>query len=282
MTGALRVATRWGISLVGATGLVYGLVQLAPGDASACGDAAEPIRFGAWWVRVLQLDLGRPCFGPAGTVGALVGPALARTLGLVAAATALGGSVAALAVWTGGRLGALGRGLLLVGSVPAFALAYGVATGLDAAAAPCLIRGGCPAWFPLQAHDSGLAFVVAAGVLGLGSGQIRAWLRRLEVEVRRALDADWVLFEVAGGEPRARVLARALAAPVGALAVDRAAAALAEAVVVEAVLGTRGLGTLTWEAARFRDLPVLLAAAAAWALSLAVLREVASGVGRSR
>lgn len=264
----------------GATALVHLLLGLAPGDSSACGDSAAPVGLLTWWAGALGGSLQPPCFGPAATVGGLLAPALLRTLGLVAAATLLGGLVSVLGLLIGWR--PVRTALRTAGAVPAFVLAYGAASLLDAWTAPCLARGDCPAWFPLQAHDSGLGFWVAAAVLGLGSGQIGAWTRGLRGELDRARRADWVVFELGCGQPEAAVMGRALAGPLAGLTVDRAVAALAEAVVVEAVVGTRGLGTLTWEAARFRDVTVLLAVTAVWALVLAVLRDGAAALGRLR
>ncbi len=265
-----------------ATFVVHSAIRYAPGDASACGDLSELPSFSSWWAGVLLLDLGRPCHGPAGTVLGLVGPALARTSALLSFALLLSGAVGAL-IARGGRLGAAARaGAAALGALPAFLLAYWAATAVNLSVASCREQGSCPTWFPLQEHASWLRFSVGAIVLALGSGAAVELGRGIGAEVARARRADWVLFARATGASTPRVLSRALFGPVFALLLNRAAALASGVVVVEVVLGLNGLGLVAWEATRFRDVPVLLAATLSFSLVLGGLRVVGGLVERRR
>ena len=269
------------IVTVGATFAVHRLVTAAPGAAGGCGDPAAPLRFVDWLASALRGDLGEPCFGPSITVAGLLGPALLRTLIQVGAAVSLmvvlALPVAVLALFRSGRIGS---GVLTTGSaltaIPGFVLAYWLATALNLSVADCRSgAGSCPAWFPLQSHDSSLSLAVAVFVLAVGGGAVVELGRDLAAEVERIRSLDWVVFARSTGRSLWSTVGRTLAAPVAAMILSRAASVVAGVVVVESVLGVRGLGMVTWEAARFRDLPVLLAATAAWALVLGGLRLLA-------
>lgn len=273
IAGALM---RLGTAVVGATAMVYALVVLSPGDASACGDLGAAPSYLSWLSHALVLDLGVPCFGPAGTVWGLMVPAALRTLGLVSAAMILAAAfavpLARLELSPRPAMRWLGAGLGSVGALPAFVWAYLGATGVNLAFADCMRHADCPDWFPVQSHDSWLRAALGAAVLAIGSGTAHDLARHAAAELERARRADWVLFARAAGQPPHKVLARALTGPLLVALLARAAIVLGGAVVVEGVLGLRGLGTLTWEAARFRDLQVLLGVTAAWAALLGLLR----------
>lgn len=258
----------------GATAFVYALVAWAPGSSAACGDLGPAQSFFGWWQSALTGDFGRPCFGASGSVIELVVPAALRTGGLVLGALALALTVALTLVQSRAHPGRLTLAALL--GLPTFVLAYWWATVVNVALAPCQLDDSCPAWFPLQAHDSWVAFASAVAVMALSGGTVAELARGISSEVRRTLQQDWVVYLRSTGAPLPRILWRALRGPVLALLMGRVVLLVATVVVVEIILGVRGLGSLTWEAARFRDVSVLLTTTLAWAGLLAGARGAAT------
>ena len=275
----MRALPRYLLSTLAAVWLVHVLLRTAPGDSSGCGDLHAAISFTQWLSSVVTDGFGRPCYGPEGSVLELVGWALLRTLGLIAVAAGIAWGLAVLvAGWCLRRrslVGSLALGALSgAGGVPAFLLAYWVASLMNQAFAGCQASAQCPGWFPLQAHDSWLRAGVGALVLAVGSGTLLDLSRDIALEVERVQRRDWVVFARSAGLSTWSVLGRALCLPLAGSLLAKVSTLFTEVVVVESVLGLRGLGTVTWEAARFRDMRVLLAASCVWAISLACVRLV--------
>lgn len=277
------------VLLVSSAGLI--LASLAPVDAGFAGDPAAiaeerrragldlPVleQYGRWLRRASRLDLGeslrfkRP-------VSALLGDAAINTalLGLTALvlATAIG---IPLGVFTGSRAGGLlvsaarGASLLLL-SVPPFITSLVL-----------LLAASRTGWLPAgglaPAGDTALATLgltlehLALPSLALAL-PLAASLERVQSRaLREALADPSLLAALARGIPRARVIwrhgLRLSLKPVLAIYGITVGTVLSGSFAVEIVMSWPGLGFLSWEALRSRDIFLVAGCAAAGSLCLA-------------
>jgi peptide/nickel transport system permease protein len=277
------------VLLVSSAGLI--LASLAPVDAGFAGDPAaiaeerrragldRPIheQYGHWLRRAVQLDLGeslrfkRP-------VSSLLGDAAINTalLGLTALvlATAIG---IPLGVFTGSRadglLASMARGTsLLLLSVPPFITSLVLL--LIASRTGWLPAGGLAPAGPTALATFGLTLQhLALPSLALAL-PIAASLERVQSRaMREALADPSLLAALARGIPRRRVIwrhgLRLSLTPVLAIYGITVGTVLSGSFVVEIVMSWPGLGVLSWEALRSRDIFLVAGCAAAGSLCLA-------------
>lgn len=252
-----------------------GVAEPAPADVAAVRteldlDRSVPARWAAWAFGAVRGDLGRSWRTGAPVVEAL-GPRLARTAALALAAACV---AVLLALATAPRAAAAAGGAgdrvfraatTLLASTPAFVLGLLLARWLGAGLGAFPTAGDAtPAHYVLPALTLGLLHAAApARVL---RGGLVAELRKPYAVAARARG-------LAEPDVVERHALRNAAAPFAAIAGLSVRGLLGGAVLVEAVFGFRGLGTLLADAVGARDVPTV----AACLLVLAVATVLVQG-----
>lgn len=266
-----------------ACAVVHRVLALAPGTQDVLP------RLDAWAAGVLTGDLGESTrYRIGASVTELLADTASESLIVVGLALAfsLGGAGLLSWIWHARgfvRLGAASRGsTYVISASPAFLLAYWVQIGVNVSVAHAVEAGWMdrPSWFPVPNDVGFVRYLLAAGVLAIGSGMLMEAARSLSAEVDRVLRADFVLFARAGGEPLYRHVVPSLLGPVASLTLNRLTALFGGAVIVEVVFNVPGLGRLTWDAALERDPSLLLGTTLLWALIYALGRLASEVVSR--
>lgn len=284
MTAVLRLGglMLWlALVVLASCGLVYGILQLAPGDESSLGAAASHRDFAGWIWSAARGDLGESSSYRAGAeVSELLRAAImasARLVGLALVLVVSGGMTLAW-MWHG-RSASVGANatrtiVYLVSSMPAFLLAYWAIVGINAAVAPAVNNGQLrrPDWFPLPVDNGNMRYFIAAFVLAVGSGTLMEAARGYKAELDRITQADFILFARSTGAPVWAHILPSMVAPFLTMTVNRLTAIFGEAVVIETIFNISGLGRLTWEASLKRDWRVLLGTTLVWTGSYALAR----------
>jgi peptide/nickel transport system permease protein len=260
---------------------VFSLLYIAPGDPAAviAGDQASPadvekiraslgldrpylVRFGEWFFRVLQGDLGTSIFTSL-PVTQLIGQRIEPTVSLMILTLLLAVSVAVplgvIAAWKAGTwIDKLVVGFAVFGfSVPVFVvgyiLAYVFALQLD--------------WLPVQGYTP-----LSAGIwpwaknlilpaITLGTVYIALIARITRATMLEVLQQDYVRTAQAKGVGQRDVLflhsLKNAAVPVVTIIGIGVALLIGGAVVTESVFAIPGLGRLTLDAILRRDYPVI-------------------------
>lgn len=279
---ALRQALGLLLASVLTTAWVYLGLVYAPGGEALPG-------FGAWLSRALLGELGESSVLRLGEpVATLLRGSLWESLWLVGLALWLALLFSAPLAWLWSqakhpKIAALTQiGVYAVSASPSFLLAYWLIMGVNQTVHHGILEGfwEAPAWFPVPLETGVFRYGLAALALGVGSGVWMDLARGLAAELRRLMNADFILFARAGGERLLPHLWPNLIAPVSALLLGRLLAIFGGAVVVEVIFNLPGLGRLTWDAALARDAPLLLGASLVWALIYAAIRFSLSWVDR--
>lgn len=166
--------------------------------------------------------------------------------------------------------------LVVVSIVPTFLLAHLIVNGANESVVAMTDASWMdrPRWFPLPLEVSTLRFVLAVGILAVGSTSfVDAWTE-LSTHVAALRSQPFAIAAQSRGEPEHTWLWRHVAVALTELLAGRAPVLLGGLVIVEKVLLLGGAGTILWDAAVGRDYPVVLALTAVFALWVAGLRAV--------
>jgi peptide/nickel transport system permease protein len=260
---------------------VFSLLYIAPGDPAAviAGDQAtaddvekirqslgldQPfvVRFGAWFLQIIQFDLGTSIFTGM-SVTQMIGQRMEPTMSLMALTLLLAVSVAVpmgvLAAWKAGTL--VDRVIMAFAvfgfSVPVFVvgyiLAYVFALELD--------------WLPVQGYSSmaeGFAPWISSLILpaiALGCVYVALIARITRATMLEVLQQDYIRTARAKGVGQRGVLflhaLKNAAVPIVTVVGVGVALLIGGAVVTESVFAIPGLGRLTVDAILRRDYPVI-------------------------
>ena len=222
-------------------------------------DRPAPVRYALWLADFPRGRMGYS-FHYHAPVSTIIWPRLLRTLVLAALALALAWSVAlALGVQAARRAGSLWDRasevlILVASSTPRIVLAL-AALAVAARTALFPVGGG---------EGAGVSFARALPpAVVLAAPLVALFLAQTRENLRDALAADFVRVARAKGLPeRAVVLRHALRAALNPLITIfgySLGGVLSGSVIVETVLDWPGLGSLSVEAARHRDVPLLMA-----------------------
>lgn len=292
---AARLAGAVG-TVLGATALLLGLLILAPGDPIDTTDPAlrarlteqfgmdrpAPVRWADRMVRIVVLDLGTSyAYRPGAPVTEVLARPAARTVGLVAGATAVVlGLGVALALVTAGRRAIPRAVLQAVSLVASFVLAHAAVSALNEATWWAIGQGWIarPGWFALPDQPSAMRTAIGVAVLAVGSGALAEVHADVEDALVRIRNSAWVDAARARGVTPWGAILRALAPAVASTVADRAALLVGGALVVEQVLMMRGVGDILWQAARLRDYDLAIGVALLAAIVVASARLLAEAV----
>ena len=274
--------------LVGASFLIYATLRTAPGNMvdlilgiNGTEEARSALRaefgldqgiimgYGEWAVRALTGDLGRSItFSPGDNVAEVASSAFLVTLALSVLSLIVSVTLAfALAV-------ALGRprpkhNLLLtplsyLNAAPSFVVAIVLTSCINALIYMQLEGGGCmgPSWYPIptyQAISESLApFSFAMISISLGDGLFIDLFNALRAELRSVSGAQYMNAVRAKGAPVLPHMVKNLIVPTLSIFTARLPLVLSAVVVVEYIFTLDGSGYLLLEAARVRDVPLVV------------------------
>jgi ABC-type dipeptide/oligopeptide/nickel transport system permease component len=260
-------------TLLCATGLLLGLLVLAPGDPiSQLPNAEElrpqlevelgldrspPIRWLVYLGRLCTLDLGTSwAYRPGAPVLEVIWSPAQRSLLLVGSAFLLVGVWGtALAFVTGGRRSPVRGTVQLVSLVPTFLMAYASVIGLNTVTWWAVESGYIdrPSWFALPDEPSLVRSALAVVVLAVGSGTLSEVHGEIEDALVRMRTAPWVDAARARGQAIWPLVLRGLAPQLVSTLASRSAVMVGGVVVVEKLLLLNGAGAILWEAAGLRD-----------------------------
>lgn len=268
--------------LLGLSGLVFGLIQLAPGDPTAVFvseqandpaaaarlrerlglDRPPPVQYVRWLGAVVRGDLGNSFLGPE--VSQLVGPAIRPTVTLQGAALALSLLVSIpIGIVSAMRRYSLFDNLATTGAFLGISLPdFWFALLLQLLFA---VRLG---WLPSSGMDAGGSvwgewkFLVMPTAI-LAMARMASFTRFMRASMLDVLGQEYLTTARAKGLAESRVVSRhalrnaliPMTTAVG-LALPRL---LGGAVIVESVFGWPGLGKLAVDSVLRRDQPVILA-----------------------
>jgi peptide/nickel transport system permease protein len=228
-------------------------------------DRPLPVQFLVWLGRALTLDFGTSLVDGRPVVRKIA-ERLPGTLLLMGSALALAALLALpiglrAARGAGGAVDrALGVALLVLYAVPAFWLGTLMLTFLGRG-------GGFLGWFPVLGPLEGTGPLdrlhhLVLPVVCLGAPLFAVLARQVRAGALEALRAPWVAAARGRGAPPRELLRRHVrphaAAPLVALTGLLVPRALGGSVVVETLFTLPGIGSLGFEAAARRDLPVVL------------------------
>jgi peptide/nickel transport system permease protein len=261
-------------TLLCATGLLLGLLVLAPGDPISqlpnadelrpqleveLGlDRSAPVRWLLYLGRLCTLDLGTSwAYRPGASVLEVIWMPAQRSLLLVGSAfllVAVWGTL--LAFLTGGRRSPLRGTVQLASLVPTFLMAYACVTGINELVWWAIEGGylGRPSWFALPDQPSLLRSALAVVVLAVGSGTLSEVHGEIEDALVRTRTSPWVDAARARGQDIWPLVLRGLAPQLVSTLASRAAVLVGGVVVVEKLLLLNGAGAILWEAAGLREI----------------------------
>lgn len=297
----LALASRLGVAVatvLGATALLLALLVFAPGDPiDLLPNAAEvrpqlerdwgldqpaPIRWIRQLGRWMVLDLGTSyAYRPGAPVTGVIAVPVARSIGLVAAASVLvmtWGTT--LAFLTAGRRAPIRVAVQAASLAPGFLLAH-VAVAVANESAWTAIHHGWiarPEWFALPDQASPVRTGVAVVILAVGSGALSEVHAEVEDALVRLRASPWVDAARARGARTGPLILRGLLAPLAATVANRATLLVGGAVVVEKLLLLHGAGAVLWEAAVLRDYDLALSIAVLAAVFVAGVRLLSDAV----
>ncbi len=290
MLAALKHGAVAALTVVVAVAGMQVLLALAPGDPIDLLPNAEAVRAtleAQWGLDVpLWERIGRTLIGdfgqslslrPGAPVREVIAQPLLKTASWWLAGSALLTGLAAVGAVVQRRSIRVPRAVLMVVSiVPTFLLAHLIVNGANEGVVAATDAGliSRPSWFPLPLDASTLRFVVAVGILAIGSASLLDAYTELSTQVHALRSRPFAIAAHSRGEPERSWLWRHLAIAVCELLAGRAPALLGGLVIVEKVLLLGGAGTVLWDAAVGRDYPVALALTAVFALWVAGLRAV--------
>lgn len=284
----LKRALRSFALLVGASFLIYATLRTAPGNmvdlilginGTEASRAALRAEFGLdqgivmgyleWGMRALTGDLGRSVtFSPGDEVASVAAGAFLITLAL-SLASLLASVLLALALAL-----ALGKpqpkqDLLLtplsfLNATPSFVFAVALTHAINAFIYMQLQGGGRigPAWYPIPTYqaisDSLAPFSFAMISIALGDGLFMDLFNALRAELRAVGGAQYMNAVRAKGAPTRPHMVKNMVVPTLSIFTARLPLVLSAVVVVEYIFTLDGSGYLLLEAARVRDVPLVV------------------------
>ncbi len=285
---ALQRAARSVALLVGASFLVYATLRTAPGNmvdlvlglngteesratlrAEFGLDSGVLLGYLRWAARAVTGDLGRSItFSPGEGVAELAVGAFAVTLGLALVSLLLSVTFAyALALALGRpqpRQGLLLGPLSFLNAAPSFVVAVCLAHGINALIHMQLQGGGRvgPSWYPIPTYqsisDSLAPFSFAMISISLGDGLFMDLFNAIRAELRAVSGAQFMnAVRAKGAQTRPHII-KNLIVPTLSIFTARLPLVLSAVVVVEYIFTLDGSGYLLFEAAKVRDVPVVV------------------------
>lgn len=229
-------------------------------------------RYLNWLERACRLDFAGEGEDP-GVFRQSISRALPATLLLNTLALVLALAIAIpLGAWQGLRIGSLADGLVsvlmfLLYGLPVFLLATLLAVFLSSGGWAEFFPGsglrspGANSWGPL-AQMADMVWHLALPVLALTVAPAVILTRYVRESMARSMRSGWVLGMRAWGLPERKIARRALRSalsPVVTLLGTLVPGLISGSVVVEAVFGIQGLGTLFFDAVMVREYPMVMA-----------------------
>ncbi len=274
--------------LIGASFLIYSVIRLAPGsvvDMALGSDASAEMRaelakelgldsgiiqgYFHWFLDAISGDLGKSIrFMPGHEVMDIALPAFAVTLGLASLALILSILLAiGLSLILGkprASEGILLGPLSLFNAVPSFVLSICFAKLINYVIFIQLQQGDqiAPNWYPIPTYQSFgeayMPFFFAVLMIAMGDGLFTDLLNSIRAEINTLLSAQFIQAVRAKGGDIKPHLFKNLLVPILSIYSARLPLVLSSVVIVEYIFTLDGSGYLLLEAAKNRDVPIVV------------------------
>lgn len=295
------------ILLVGASFLIYATVRAAPGDAiDAISPPGTPPEikaklaaefgldqnivsgYGTWLVRSTSGDFGQSLvFETGAEVMDVVVPAFTRTLALSVLAMLACLIVALLWSAVAGQPGPIGRGitsiLYVVTAAPSFIAAFFFAQITNYLVFTYRIQQNMdpPDWYPLFWETEGrslMPYVFAGAVLMVADGMLMDTFNAVRAELLSLRQSQFIAAVRAKGAGTFKHIARNLIVPLISAYAARLPLILSGAVIVERIFALNGAGYVLFEAAKYRDFPVVVGVSVCFTATIILVNVLADVV----
>lgn len=295
------------ILLIGASFLIYATVRAAPGDAI---DAISPpgtppemkaklaaefgldqnivVGYGSWLSRAAGGDFGQSLvFETGAEVMDVVLPAFGRTFSLSILALLACLLVALLWAAVAGQPGLWGRGITSVlyvfTAAPSFIAAFFFAQITNYYIFTYRIQQNLdpPDWYPLFWESEGksiMPYVFAGVVLMVADGMLMDTFNAVRAELLNIKESQFIAAVRAKGAGTFKHIARNLVVPLISAYAARLPLILGGAVIVERIFALNGAGYVLFEAAKYRDFPVVVAVSVCFTATVIFINVLADVV----